>query len=97
MDLKNGSMRSLGEVNSPDTESYHSWSSDGKWFVFSSRRMDGNWTRPYIAAFNSETGMCGKPFILPQKRADFYLRRMESFNIPELVVGEVGEEIAGIF
>lgn len=89
MDLSDGSIRPIDEVNSRGTESYHSWSSDGKWFVFSSRRMDGNWTRPYIASFNPETGMCGRPFILPQKRADFYIRRMQSFNIPELVTGEV--------
>ena len=31
----------LEAANSDDVESYHSWSSDSRWIVFSSRRMDG--------------------------------------------------------
>ena len=41
LDLQTGQARALQEINSPDTESYHSWSSNGKWVVFSSRRDDG--------------------------------------------------------
>lgn len=93
MDTRDCTFRVLDEVNSRDTESYHSWSSDGKWFVFSSRRIDGNWTRPYLAAFDTRTGRCSKPFLLPQKHPDFYLRRMESFNIPELADKEVSMKL----
>jgi len=31
----------LVEANSDEAESYHSWSSNGRWILFSSRRMDG--------------------------------------------------------
>ena len=39
-------------LNSPDVESYHSWSSNGKWIIFSSRRLDGLYTRFFIAHLN---------------------------------------------
>lgn len=51
MNLRTKSVRPLEEVNSRDVESYHSWSSNGRWIVFSSRRDDGSYTRPYIAWF----------------------------------------------
>ncbi|MBP1675463.1 MAG: hypothetical protein H6Q20_22 [Bacteroidetes bacterium] len=72
------------EINSPDVDSYHSWSSNGSWIVFSSRRDDGSYTRPYIAYFKN--GKSAKPFILPQKNPDFYPALFKSFNIPEFMV-----------
>ena len=69
-------------------ESYHSWSSNSRWFVFSSRRIDGLYTRPYIA-YVGEDGKVGKPFLLPQKDTDFYHSFMKSFNIPEFITGKV--------
>jgi hypothetical protein len=88
LDLQTGENRPLTEVNSPDTESYHSWSSNSRWFVFSSRRIDGLYTRPYIASMD-ETGKTGKPFLLPQKNTNYYLSSLYSFNIPEFVNGQV--------
>lgn len=87
-DLQIGTSRSMTEVNSPDVESYHSWSSNGRWFVFSSRRIDGLYTRPFIAYIDEE-GNAGKPFLLPQKDAGFYNDFMYSYNIPEFVTGKV--------
>lgn len=84
LDFQNNSIRSLEEINSKDTESYHSWSSNGRWIVFSSRRDDGSYTRPYIAFFD-EQGRAGKAFILPQKDPDFHLGFMKSYNIPEFM------------
>ncbi len=91
MDLNDGSMRCAGEVNSDDVDSYHSWSSNGKWIVFSSKRMDGLWARPFIAAFNSETGQFGKPFVVPQKDPLYYDDFMKTYNIPELVTGPIND------
>jgi Tol biopolymer transport system component len=88
LDLQTGENRLLTEVNSEDTESYHSWSSNSRWFVFSSRRIDGLYTRPYIASID-ETGKVSKPFLLPQKNPDYYLQSLYSFNIPEFVNGQV--------
>ncbi len=70
------------ELNSDFTDSYHSWSSNGKWLVFSSKRGDGLTARPYIA-YIEENGNSCKPFILPQKDPEFYQRFLKSFNVPE--------------
>jgi len=88
IDLSSGTSRTLSEINSEDVESYHSWSSNSRWFVFSSRRMDGLYTHPYIAHID-ENGEIGKPFVLPQEEACFYSSFMQSFNIPEFVTSEV--------
>jgi hypothetical protein len=76
------------DVNSQETESYHSWSTNGRWLVFSSRRMDTRSGRPYFAYIDS-LGNQGKEFVLPQKDPNRYGRMIESFNIPELVNGKI--------
>lgn len=70
------------DVNSDFTESYHSWSANGKWLVFSSKRGDGLSARPYIS-YVDEKGVAQKPFILPQEDPEFYSRFLKTFNIPE--------------
>ena len=91
VNLQTGTHEPLTEANSPDVESYHSWSSNSRWIVFSSRRMDGLYTRPYIAYIDAQ-GKASKPFVLPQKSADFYLDFMKSYNIPEFVTGKVKQQ-----
>jgi hypothetical protein len=88
LNLGDGTVKPLTNANSDNTESYHSWSSGSHWFVFSSRRIDGLYTRPYIAWMN-ENGETSKPFLLPQKDPDFYDNCLRSFNIPEFVTGRV--------
>jgi dipeptidyl aminopeptidase/acylaminoacyl peptidase len=84
LDLTNGTSRELTEVNSPYAESYHNWSSNSRWFVFESRRIDGLYTRLYIASID-ENGNIGKPFLLPQKNPDYYRESLYSYNVPEFV------------
>ena len=85
LDLSTGAIDSLPEVNSPDVESYHSWSGNGRWMVFSSRRIDGLYTRLFIGYVDSE-GVGHKPFLLPQKDPlTYYDALMFSYNIPELM------------
>lgn len=74
----------------PYRASYHTWSSNGKWLVFSSRQDDGLYTRPYIAHLQAD-GSFAKPFVVPQKDADFYNRTMKSFNLPEFIKGKRNE------
>jgi hypothetical protein len=88
MDLATGDCRKMEGINSDDTESYHSWSSNGRWLVVSSRREDGNFTRPFIAHVD-EQGRASKPFALPQADPDFHRQFMKSYNIPELMRGPV--------
>ncbi len=83
LNLATGETDSLPQVNSLDVESYHSWSSNSRWFVFASRRLDGQFTRPFIVHID-EQGHCSKPFLLPQESPDYYDRSLFSFNIPEL-------------
>ncbi|MDO4164347.1 MAG: hypothetical protein Q4D56_08175 [Bacteroides sp.] len=79
----------LTEANSDDVESYHSWSSNGRWLAFSSRRDDGLYTRPYFA-YVARDGTVRKPFLLPQRRPKaYYEAQMNSYNIPELVKGKI--------
>ena len=85
MNLKTGEMRPVDELNSDDVDSYHSWSSNGRWIVFSSKRMDVLWARPFIASFDPERGEFGKPFIVPQSDPLYYDDFMKTYNVPELV------------
>ena len=75
-------------INSDNTESYHSWSSNGKWVVFSSRRNDGVFTRPFIAHFDGK-GNFSKPFELPSENPDHHRQLLKSYNVPELMRGPV--------
>ena len=88
IDLRNRKTIPLDVLNSKDVESYHSWSSNSRWVVFSSRRIDGLYTRPFIAYINDE-GEAAKPFLLPQKDVNFYQNFMKSYNIPEFITGKV--------
>ena len=78
----------LSLLNSPESESYHAWSSDGHWILFSSRRDDGNYTRLYISYFDS-TGRAHKPFRLPQRTPDHDLKLLRSYNAAEFMVNPV--------
>ena len=87
IDLTTKTVSDATELNSPETDSYHSWSHDGKWLIFSSRRIDGRYTRLFIAPFRN--GKFGKPFLLPQKDPNMYDNLLDSYNIPEFVRGKV--------
>ena len=91
LNLQNGNIRNMQEVNSDNVESFHTWSSSGKWFVFSSKRVDGLWAHPFIAYFNPATGLAGKPFIVPQKDSEFYKTFTKTFNLPELITTSITE------
>ncbi len=74
---------SISELNSDDTESFHNWSANSKWVVFSSRRDDGLYTRLYMAHVNDD-GTFSKPFMLPQHHpAQYYSKLFFSYNTPD--------------
>ena len=75
--------RSLTALNSPAPDSYHTWSSNGRWIVFASRRDDGDFTRIYIAHFDTD-GQAHKPFLLPQRDPEYNTLLLKSYNVPEL-------------
>lgn len=88
LNLETSESRTFDEVNSPDTESYHSWSSNGRWIIFSSRRDDGGYTRLYIAHVDAN-GKATKPFEVPQADPNYNREFMKSYNIPEFMKGAV--------
>ena len=75
-------------VNSDAPDTYHTWSSNGRWFVFSSKRMDGLMAHPHFAYFD-EDGRAHKPFVLPQKDPEFYKSFLKTYNRPELITGPI--------
>jgi hypothetical protein len=81
VDLATSKVKILS-LNSDFADSYHSWSSNSRWLVFSSKRGDGLTARPYIS-YIKEDGTSDKPFILPQEDPEFYNRFPKSFNVPE--------------
>jgi dipeptidyl aminopeptidase/acylaminoacyl peptidase len=82
-DLQNDTCYALTDANSNDVDSYHTWSSNGRWIVFSTRRMDGNYTRPFIAYFDKQ-GKAHKAFCLPQRDPEHNILLLKSYNVPEL-------------
>ncbi len=86
--LETGEYWPLEKANSNYAESYHSWSSNGKWILFASRRKDGNYSRLYIAKMN-EDGTSEKAFVLPQERAEYYDYMDRSYNVPEFMTEPV--------
>lgn len=87
-DMVTGNYEPIRIINSSETESYHSWSSCSRWMVFSSRRIDGLYTRLFISYVDTE-GNFSKPFLLPQKDPGYYDSELRSFNVPEFVRGRV--------
>jgi len=97
LDLKNGNViRSLSEVNSDNTESFHNWSSESHWFVFSSRRDDGLYTRLYLACIDNK-GKISKPFMLPQETPEeYYTNSVYSYNTPDFASKPVIMDISKV-
>jgi hypothetical protein len=87
MDLKSREHRRL-ECNSRESDSWHCWSSNSRWIVFSSKRDNGLLARPYFCYIDAE-GRERKPFVLPQKDPAFYDTWLTNYNVPELITGPV--------
>ena len=82
-DLQSGEIRPMDEIKGNKSDSYHSWSSNSRWFVFASKRGDGQYGKPYFCHLDAD-GRTTKPFVLPQKSSRFYLYNLKSFNVPDL-------------
>jgi dipeptidyl aminopeptidase/acylaminoacyl peptidase len=84
LDLQSGESRKM-DLNSDETESYHTWSSNGKWLVFSSKRQMKS-TRPFlvILIMGRWENLCHA-----SEEPGYYDRLMESFNIPEFVSSRI--------
>lgn len=88
LDLESGRSWPLENANSPFAESYHAWSSNGRWILFASRRIENNYSRLFIAHVNPD-GTSDKAFVLPQKTPGFYEFFDRSYNVPEFMIEPV--------
>lgn len=88
LDLQTNQFVDMTIFNSKRSESYPSFSSNGRWLMTASRRDDGNFTRPYIAYFD-KSGKPHKAFEVPQRDPLFYSLFMKSYNRPEFMVEPV--------
>ncbi len=88
MNLRTGEIDTLQMVNSSQCDTYHSWSSNSRWFVFASKRDDGLYGKPYFC-YVDKNGKAHKPFCLPQHNPTFYDDFLKSFNAPEMVKGKI--------
>ena len=89
MNLQTGETHPLADANSNDTESFHNWSMNSRWCVFSSRRENGVYSMPFIA-YIDENGRAGKPFLLPQRNPKkYYLEEMDSYNCVDFTANKV--------
>jgi len=87
LDLKTMELKKPA-INSEFADSWCSWSSNGKWIAFASKRGNGLFTRIYFSSFDGK-GNFSKPFILPQKHPDFYDSCAMIYNIPELITDPI--------
>ena len=84
--LETGESRTIDEVNSTRAESLHNWSTNSRWFLFTSRRDDGLYSRLYLAHID-EQGHCTKPFMLPQQNPrHYYQQLLYSYNTPDFTM-----------
>lgn len=84
-DFKTGTARRADEINSPYADSYHAWSSNSKWIMWSTRREDGVLTRLYFSHID-ENGHLSKPFALPQKDPEYNRTSLLAFNVAEFMI-----------
>jgi dipeptidyl aminopeptidase/acylaminoacyl peptidase len=70
-------------INSKHTETWHCWSSNGRWLVFGSRGLDGVFMRVMITHVDP-AGHFSKPLLLPQEDPAYYDTCLDNFNAPEL-------------
>jgi hypothetical protein len=93
LDLETGERRSLDEVNTSRSESFHNWSPNSRWFLFTSRRDDGLYTRIYFS-YVTEAGITTKPFMLPQQNPKhFYRHLLHSYNTPDFTSRPVDVDV----
>lgn len=81
--LETGEIYPLTAANSSDVDSYHTWSSNSRWIIFASRRLDGQYSRAFIAYIDKK-GQAHKAFLLPQVDPKHNTIRLKSYNVPEL-------------
>lgn len=93
--IETGSSYPLTNANSEYAESYHNWSSNSKWILFSSRRGDGLYSYLYLCHINAD-GTADRPYLLPQRNpVKYYSESLYSFNVPDFTKRKVKFKTTG--
>ena len=98
MDLQTREMVPTDVLNSSRAESFHAWSSNGKWVVYVTKRDDGRYTRLMLAHWDGKR--FHKPFLLPQKNPEDNIQLLMAYNVPEFIKAPVvvsKDELAKFF
>jgi hypothetical protein len=88
LDLRTRARRPLDPGPPSRRDTWHCWSGNGRWIVFSRKADNGLLARPYLRYVDAE-GRPAKAFPLPQRDPTFYDRCTYTYNLPELVSGPV--------
>lgn len=89
MNIQTSQIKALDNIKGNKSDTYHSWSSNSRWFVFASKRGDGQYGKPYFCHLDAQ-GNLTKPFVLPQKSSRFYEYNLKSFNVPDIGKASTG-------
>lgn len=89
MNIQTSQIKALDSIKGNKSDTYHSWSSNSRWFVFASKRGDGQYGKPYFCHLDAQ-GNLTKPFVLPQKSSRFYEYNLKSFNVPDIGKASTG-------
>ena len=98
MDLQTQEMIPTEILNSPRAESFHAWSSNGRWMIYVTKRFDGRYSRLMLAYWDGKR--FHKPFLLPQKNPEDNTLLLMAYNVPEFITGPVivsNDEMAKMF
>ncbi len=87
MDLETGEMVSTDILNSDRAESFHAWSSNGKWMMYVTKRFDGRYTRLMLTYWDGKR--FHKPFLLPQQNPEDNVLLLMAYNVPEFIKAPV--------
>jgi hypothetical protein len=64
------------------TDGWHGWSSEGRWIVLTSKRLNGKFSSVCFTYVDS-AGVVHRPFVLPQESPSFYESSLRAYNVPE--------------
>jgi hypothetical protein len=87
MDIEKKSYKKL-EINSDHSDSYHAWSSNSKWIIFTSKRTEGIFGKFFIS-YIDDGGAAHKPILLPQQNPRFYDNFNKSFQRAEFTTAPI--------